>query len=149
MLRSFFIELQIYKWLKRSFFNWQNIVVSSFWVSMLGSDKWEFSHWLCAKFPACDLLFGLCQRHSDWLNFRHCPGYQNKDYINLQINKRRSSIDLKCSALDRRKRLICCGIILCDLVATLVLLLCTQVFMSGYMLEIKNISLLLLGVKRF
>ena len=43
----------------------------------------------CApNFPDSDWLFGLCKQHSDWLHFTHFPEYQNKDYFNLQTNKR-------------------------------------------------------------
>ena len=34
-------------------------------------------------------LIGFCKRCSDWLNFRHFPGYQN--WINLQINKNKGT----------------------------------------------------------
>ena len=43
------------------------------------------------SFPASDWLFGFCERHIGWLNFRHFPGYKIR--IKL-IFKSRNKIDL-------------------------------------------------------
>ena len=50
-------------------------------ILSLGEPWWaptyESSLIYCAhNFLASDWLFGYCKRHSDWLNFRHFPGFK-------------------------------------------------------------------------
>ena len=40
------------------------------------------------NFPTSYWLFGFCKGHSDWLNFRHFPGYQIMIYFICRLTKR-------------------------------------------------------------